>query len=106
MRSDELEKVIGGQVRSLRLGQNLTQVDVAERANVSVGALTHLESGSGATVATLVKVLRVLGEQNWLRTLSTEPEQRAFNPLDLLATAQENQAARSRRVRRPRTATS
>jgi transcriptional regulator with XRE-family HTH domain len=106
MQKDKLEEVLGSQVRTARLGKELTQAEVAERANVSIGAVRHLESGSGATVATLVKVLRVLGEQNWLRTLSTEPEQRAFNPLDLLATAQENQAARSRRVRRPRTATS
>jgi transcriptional regulator with XRE-family HTH domain len=105
MKNDELEEVLGYHVRTARLSKDLTQAEVAERANVSIGAVRHLESGSGATVATLVKVLRALGEENWLRTLSPAPEQRAFNPLDLLAAAQGNQAARSRRVRRPRTAT-
>jgi transcriptional regulator with XRE-family HTH domain len=105
MKNDKLEEVLGSHVRTARLGKDLTQAEVAERANVSIGAVRHLESGSGATVATLVKVLRALGEQNWLRTLSNEPEERAFNPLDLLATAQSNQAARRRRVRRPRTTT-
>lgn len=106
MKTDKLEEVLGYHVRTVRLGKQLTQAEVAERANVSIGAVRHLESGSGATVATLVKVLRALGEENWLRTLSTAPEERAFNPLDLLATAQGNQAVRRRRVRRPRTAPS
>jgi len=104
MKNDKLEKVLGYHVRTARLEKELTQAEIAERANVSIGAVRHLESGSGATVATLVKVLRALGKENWLRTLSTPPEQRAFNPIDLLTTAQGNQAARSRRVRRPRTA--
>jgi transcriptional regulator with XRE-family HTH domain len=102
MRSDELEKVVGGQVRRLRLGQNLTQVEVAERANVSVGALKHLESGAGATVHTLVKVLRALGHEGWLDTL--EPGTGAFNPLDLLSAREHNRPARPRRAPRRRAA--
>jgi transcriptional regulator with XRE-family HTH domain len=99
MRSDELEKVIGGQIRALRISQRLTQVEVADRANVSLGALKHLESGAGATVHTMVKVLRALGRQDWLETL--EPETRAFNPLDLLSARQrESRSERPRRVPR------
>jgi transcriptional regulator with XRE-family HTH domain len=99
MRSDELEEVIGGQIRKLRIGQSLTQVEVAERANVSLGALKHLESGVGTTVHTLVKVLRALGRQDWLGSL--EPENRSFNPLDLLSTRErEGRTARPRRAPR------
>jgi transcriptional regulator with XRE-family HTH domain len=99
MRNDELETVIGEQIRRLRLGQGLTQIEVAERANVSVGALKHLESGAGATVHTLVKVLRALGHADWLETLG--PETAAFNPLDLLsAREREGRKARSRRAPR------
>ncbi len=96
MRRDELEKVIGGHIRNLRIGQGLTQAEVAERANVSLGALKHLESGAGATVHTLVKALRALGHQNWLDTL--EPGTGGFNPLDLLAARE--QAGRAARPRR------
>ena len=67
MRNDELEKVIGGRIRSLRIGESLTQAEVAETANVSLGALKHLESGAGATVRTLVKVLRALGQRGLAR---------------------------------------
>jgi transcriptional regulator with XRE-family HTH domain len=101
MRSDELEKVIGGHIRNLRIGQGLTQVEVAETANISLGALKHLESGAGATVHTLVKVLRALGQADWLDTLKPVPG--AFNPLDLLAARErEGSAARPRRAPRRR----
>ncbi len=99
MGSDELEKVIGGHIRNRRIDQRLTQVDVAERANISVGALKHLESGAGATVHTLVRVLRALGQEGWLDTL--DPGSPAFNPLDLLS-ARETEARRARPRRAPR----
>ena len=97
MRSDQLEKVLGGRIRNLRIGQALTQAEVAETANVSLGALKHLENGAGATVRTLVKVLHALGREDWFDTL--EPETHSFNPLDLLS-AREREA----RVARPRRA--
>src|ERR1700722_10250846 len=103
MRHDELEEVLGRHVRQARINQQLTQAEVATRANVSLGALRHLESGSGATVSTLVKVLRALGQEEWLTTLANEPDPTVFNPLDLLAVAETQQGARVRRVRRPRT---
>jgi transcriptional regulator with XRE-family HTH domain len=99
MRSDELEKVIGGRIRSLRIGEVLTQAEVAETANVSLGALKHLESGAGATVRTLVKVLSAIGREDWLDTL--EPETHPFNPLDLLS-AREQEARATRPLRATR----
>ena len=74
MRNDKLEEVLGRQVRQARVHEQLTQAEVATRANVSLGALRHLESGSGATVSTLVKVLRALGQEDWLTTLGEEPD--------------------------------
>jgi transcriptional regulator with XRE-family HTH domain len=103
MRNDKLEEVLGRNVRQARIHEQLTQAEVATRANVSLGALRHLESGSGATVSTLVKVLRALGQEEWLTTLASEPDPTVFNPLDLLAAAEAEQGARTRRVRRPRT---
>lgn len=98
MAGDELEQVLGGRIRALRAARRLTQVELAERANVSVGALKHLEAGAGATITTLVKVLRALGEQGWVGTLGPAPE--PFNPLQVLAARQ--QAARVGRPTRVR----
>ncbi len=105
MRNDRLEALLGRHVRQARIREQLTQAEVATRANVSLGALRHLESGAGATVTTLVKVLRALGQEDWLSTLANEPDSAEFNPLDLLSTAEAEQGTRRRRVRRPRTAT-
>jgi len=49
------------------------------------------------------QVLRALGQEEWLTTLAREPDSTEFNPLDLLAAAETEQGARTRRVRRPRT---
>src|ERR1039458_563159 len=100
MPQDELEQTLGRNVRSLRISQSLTQSELATRANVSLGALQHLERGTGSTTATLVKVLRALGAEKWLDTLGPAPTR--FNPLDLLATAKSeaHQAKGPPRVRR------
>lgn len=94
-RSEDLERTLGRQVRELRVAKRLTQVELAELANVSTGALKHLEAGAGATIRTLVRVLRALGEEAWVETLGPGAAAAAvFNPLDLLD-------ARRRDQRRP-----
>ncbi len=102
MRDDRLEELLGRQVRQARVEEQLTQAEVARRANVSLGALRHLESGAGATISTLVKVLRALGQEDWLGTLAKEHDPTPFNPLDLLTSVESEQKNRRRRVRRPR----
>lgn len=105
MGGDQLEATLGDRVRAMRTAKRLTQVELAERANVSVGALKHLEGGSGATTATLVKVVRALGEERWIDALG--PARAPFNPLELLETRQRDAAGAARRTRvRHRTATS
>ncbi len=49
---------------------NLDQKSLASRAGVSLNAIKHLESGKGARVNSLVKVLRALDKADWLETLA------------------------------------
>jgi transcriptional regulator with XRE-family HTH domain len=101
---DDLERQLGASVRALRLARGVSQVALADQANVSLGALKHLESGAGATISTLVKVLRALEADDWLSTLAPPPA--LFNPLDLLAAKTAAQSRRPRsRVRRAQVAT-
>ncbi|MGH9110035.1 MAG: helix-turn-helix domain-containing protein [Acidimicrobiales bacterium] len=81
-RTEELEGTLGRSLRAVRIARRLTQAELADLANVSVGALKHLESGAGATTTTLVKVVRALGEERWLDRLAPAPA--PFNPLELL----------------------
>jgi transcriptional regulator with XRE-family HTH domain len=105
MRTDELEQRLGERLRALRLQHDLTQAELAEAANVSLGALKRLERGMGSTTTTLVSVLRALGQERWLDALGPAPSR--FNPLDVLE-ARNRRAARSSdapRVRRRRSST-
>ena len=63
---EALQSEIGRQLRAARLGRNLSQLDLAGRAGVSPGALKHLEAGQGATLKTLVCVVRALDRMEWL----------------------------------------
>ena len=87
---DELEAALGRNLRSRRINAGLTQVELAERANVSLGALRHLEGGAGANTTTLVKVLRALGATGWIDALA--PPAAGFSPLAKLAERQRDTA--------------
>lgn len=67
-----LEALLGEQFRNTRLRKNESQAVLANEADVSIGALQNLEAGNGATVRTMVKVLRALGRLDWLQTLQPE----------------------------------
>ena len=57
----ELEAGLGQQLRALRLRQNIDQRQLAARAGVALNVVKRLETGRGATVKSLIKVLRALG---------------------------------------------
>ena len=86
---------LGRRLRALRIDRQLTQQALADRANVSLGVIRHLEQGSPATTASLAKVLSALGEQGWIEALA--PPKAAFSPLELLQ--QRRRAGRPERSR-------
>jgi transcriptional regulator with XRE-family HTH domain len=94
---EDLERTLGEGVRSHRLRQRVTQAELAERANVALGALKALEQGRNSTTATLMKVLRALGQTEWLTRLS--PPAPTFSPIELLE-QRRSSVKRPSRVRR------
>jgi transcriptional regulator with XRE-family HTH domain len=88
---DELAAWLGTSLRKLRIERNLKQDELAAQAGISIHALQNLESGQGATVRTLVTVLRTLGREEWLKTLAPSP---TINPLTLPRGASERKRAR------------
>ncbi|HEX3333560.1 MAG TPA: helix-turn-helix transcriptional regulator [Acidimicrobiales bacterium] len=107
MRTEDLERRLGKRLRALRIQRNLTQVELADAANVSLGAIKRLERGLGSTTTTLVSVVRALGQEGWIDTLGPGPA--PFNPLEILD-ARDNRDKRratssgAPRVRRRRSA--
>ena len=97
-RDKKFEQTLGAAIRALRLDRRLTQLELAERANVSLGAVKNLESGRGSTTTTLVRVVHAFGEDSWLELL--RPVRSSFNPLDLADQRRRSGQAGPRRVRR------
>ncbi len=91
----ELELKLGESVKELRLQKNLDRQSVCERADISLNALRHLETGQGATLKTLIRVVRALGKQDWLMGIAPTV---SINPLHMVRDHLPRKRA-SRRVR-------
>jgi transcriptional regulator with XRE-family HTH domain len=81
MTTEEWEATIGRQLRDLRLRQNVDQRQLAEQAGVALNVVKNLEAGKGATVKSLVKVLRALGRAEWIDSLAPAV---SISPLQML----------------------
>ncbi len=91
---EELALAVGKGVRSLRLQKNLAQPVLAAQAGVSMTALRHLESGQGANLSTLIRVVRALDKQEWLRALAPRV---SINPLHMPSSHATRQRARPKK---------
>lgn len=81
--SDEWEIELGRQIRALRLRQNLDQQQLADQAGIALNAVKNLERGTGATLRSLIQVLRVLNRIDWLRALAPAV---SISPVQMLRT--------------------
>jgi len=92
--TDELLVMLGDDVKRLRLDRNIAQTDLARQAGISRTALVNLETGAGATLSTLVRVLRVLGREEWLGTLAPKV---TVSPIDVMRLGHQRQRASGER---------
>jgi transcriptional regulator with XRE-family HTH domain len=90
MTTEECEATLGRQLRDLRLRQNVDQRQLAEQAGVALNVIKNLEAGKGATVKSLVKVLRALGRVEWMDTLAPAV---SISPLQMLKSKPSRQRA-------------
>lgn len=67
---DELLVKLGEAIKRLRLDKNIAQLELARQAGISRASLVNLETGAGATITTLIRVLKALGREDWLDTLA------------------------------------
>ena len=95
---DEWEAELGQHVRALRLRQNIDQRQLAERAGIALNAVKNLESGKGATVRSLVSVLRALNRADWLRALAPTV---SISPVQMLKTKAPRRRASSKKKNKP-----
>jgi len=88
---EELQTLLGGRIRSIRLNRNLDQRTTAEKAGISEKALRNLENGRGSTVETLMRVLKAL---EYLQGIDMLAPEISVNPLDLLRQSKPPQRVR------------
>lgn len=93
----ELEAELGRHMRTLRLRQGYTQAQLAARASVALSALKNTESGKGATLKTLAKLLKALDREDWFGTLAPEV---SISPLQMLRSTAPRQRAYAPRKKR------
>lgn len=67
---DQSDAELGELLRgAARLRQNISQERPSDHAGVALGSVRNLENGQGATVATLVGIVRALRLDGWLSGL-------------------------------------
>jgi transcriptional regulator with XRE-family HTH domain len=92
----EWEAELGKQIRTLRLRLDLDQKRLAERAGIALNAVKNLEAGKGASVRSLIQVLRILNRTDWLGTLAPTV---SISPVQMLKTKTPRQRASPRRMK-------
>lgn len=90
---------VGEQVRQLRIAAELSQTELAGRANIGVATVRRLEGGRDVSLGSLVAVVRVLGRLPWFDDL--DPVGPGPSPMEFLR-ASEGKTPRPRRVSRAR----
>jgi transcriptional regulator with XRE-family HTH domain len=91
---DELEQILGEDIKTLRLQRNITRHALCARAGVSENALRHLEGGKGSTLKTLIRILKALERESWLEKIAPLT---SINPLHLVKEKKQRQRARSKK---------
>ena len=92
--TEEWAAEVGTQLRQLRLRKEIDQKQLSEMAGVALNAVKNLESGNGATLSSLIKVLRALDRVEWLQSLAPNV---SISPLQLLKTKHPRQRASRRK---------
>ncbi len=91
---------LGLALRDRRIRAGLTQEELARQASLGLSAVKNIESGGGANLTSLVKVVRALGAEDWLAALAP-PADPEVSPMQMLRD-QRRAAPPRRRVRRAR----
>lgn len=73
---------LGDRISKYRIARGIRQQDLAESAGISRRTLTNLEGGSGATLETMLRILRALDIEERFLDLVPNAE---INPLDHMA---------------------
>lgn len=69
-----LQAVIGQFIQETRLKQNKNQKQVADAAGINRSTLSQIENGGGGTVLSMLQILRVLNQLQFLDYFLIQPK--------------------------------
>ena len=95
----ELQQLLGQRLNALRLLREIDQGTTAERAGLSIRTIQYLEEGRGATLSTLLRVLKALDALEGMELLAPRPVGKPL-PLPRGPGARERLRQRSERKKR------
>ena len=70
---DDLQRQLGERLKRLRILKRLDQQALADRAGVSVRAVSRTETGKGSTIETVLRILYALDETGAIDALAPKP---------------------------------
>jgi transcriptional regulator with XRE-family HTH domain len=98
--ADEWQQKLGADIRDLRLRQNLTQAEVARRANIDRTTVVRIEAGEGGSMGSLIQIARALGREQWLDSfVVVEP---GLSPMQELREQRRQESKKRLRASQPR----
>jgi transcriptional regulator with XRE-family HTH domain len=77
----ELAEMLGENLKALRLQKNLDRRTLSLQAGISENAIRHLEGGKGATLKTLICVVKALDRESWFASIAPVV---SINPLYMI----------------------
>ena len=80
--SQQIETALCNRLENIRLARNMTQMQLAEEAGVSLRTIVRLEKGQGVSVDTFIRVLIALGIHQNLEALLPDPTVRPIERID------------------------
>ena len=86
---------IGGRLKRLRLKQNITQMSLADTANVSLSVIKNIEKGEIRSFDAFLRVLRTLGQLEVLFPLVEEQQLSPNEYYELMQKAEVHQRKRA-----------
>ena len=71
--SEAVERALSERLDAIRLGQNISQTQLAEKSGVSRRTLTRLAAGEGVSFDTFIRVMQALGLSSQLEAFIPDP---------------------------------
>lgn len=86
---NDIKKLLGKRIKELRKSQNISQQELAERANIDQRSLSHIECGDTFPSRVLFELAQALNVElkelfdfNYLKTTSEDMKQYVIQSLD------------------------